>query len=85
MTAAIRWPAPAKLNLFLHVTGKRADGYHDLQTVFQLIDLADEIQIEVRLDGVIQRQAGPEGVPPEADLVVRAEIGRASCRERVWR
>ena len=72
MSAATLWPAPAKLNLFLHVTGRRGDGYHDLQTVFQLIDLADEIQIEVRLDGVIQRQAGPEGVPPEADLVVRA-------------
>jgi 4-diphosphocytidyl-2-C-methyl-D-erythritol kinase len=72
MTAAIRWPAPAKLNLFLHVTGKRADGYHDLQTVFQLIDLSDDIHIEVRSDGRIERLAGPEGVPPEADLVVRA-------------
>ncbi len=72
MSGATIWPAPAKLNLFLHVTGRRGDGYHDLQTVFQLIDLADEIQIEVRPDGVIQRQAGADGVPPEADLVVRA-------------
>ena len=72
MTAAIRWPAPAKLNLFLHVTGKRADGYHDLQTVFQLIDLADDIHIEVRPDGVIERPAGAQGVAPDADLVVRA-------------
>jgi 4-diphosphocytidyl-2-C-methyl-D-erythritol kinase len=72
MTAAIRWPAPAKLNLFLHVIGRRADGYHDLQTVFQLIDLADDIQIEVRSDGQIERLAGPAGVPPEADLMVRA-------------
>ena len=72
MTAAILWPAPAKLNLFLHVIGRRADGYHDLQTVFQLIDLADDIRIQVRADGLIERQAGPEGVPAEADLVVRA-------------
>jgi 4-diphosphocytidyl-2-C-methyl-D-erythritol kinase len=72
MSAATVWPAPAKLNLFLHVTGRRPDGYHDLQTVFQLIDLADDIHIEVRRDGLIERQAGPEGVPAEADLVVRA-------------
>ncbi len=72
MTAGTLWPAPAKLNLFLHITGRRDDGYHDLQTVFQLIDLADELQIEVRPDGVIRRQKGPDGVPAEADLVVRA-------------
>jgi 4-diphosphocytidyl-2-C-methyl-D-erythritol kinase len=72
MTAARCWPAPAKLNLFLHVVGRRADGYHDLQTVFQLIDLADDIQIEVRADGRIERLAGPAQVPPEADLVIRA-------------
>jgi 4-diphosphocytidyl-2-C-methyl-D-erythritol kinase len=72
MSAPSRWPAPAKLNLFLHVIGRRADGYHDLQTVFQLIDLADDIQIEVRADGRIQRLAGPAEVPPEADLVIRA-------------
>jgi 4-diphosphocytidyl-2-C-methyl-D-erythritol kinase len=72
MSAATLWPAPAKLNLFLHVTGRRGDGYHDLQTVFQLIDLADDIHIQVRRDGLIERQAGPEGVPAEADLIVRA-------------
>jgi 4-diphosphocytidyl-2-C-methyl-D-erythritol kinase len=66
------WPAPAKLNLFLHITGKRADGFHDLQTLFQLIDLCDDIAIAVRDDGVIERTAGPEGVAPETDLVVRA-------------
>jgi len=66
------WPAPAKLNLFLHITGKRPDGFHDLQTLFQLIDLCDDIAITVRDDGVIERTAGPQGVPPEADLVVRA-------------
>ena len=66
------WPAPAKLNLFLHITGRRPDGYHDLQTVFQLIDFCDDIDIAVREDGRIERGSGPEGVAPEADLVVRA-------------
>jgi len=66
------WPAPAKLNLFLHVTGRRADGYHDLQTLFQLIDLCDDIAITPREDGVIERVAGPAEVPAETDLVVRA-------------
>lgn len=66
------WPAPAKLNLFLHVVGRRADGYHDLQTLFQLIDLTDRIGITVREDGVIERTAGPAGVEPEADLALRA-------------
>jgi 4-diphosphocytidyl-2-C-methyl-D-erythritol kinase len=66
------WPAPAKLNLFLHVTGRRPDGYHELQTVFQLIDLCDKISIAVREDGVIERPDGPAGVDPESDLTVRA-------------
>jgi 4-diphosphocytidyl-2-C-methyl-D-erythritol kinase len=66
------WPAPAKLNLFLHVTGRRADGYHELETLFQLIDRADELRIGVRRDGVIARSGGPAGVPAESDLVVRA-------------
>jgi 4-diphosphocytidyl-2-C-methyl-D-erythritol kinase len=70
--APTHWPAPAKLNLFLHVTGRRADGYHELQTLFQLIDLCDELILSVRTDGVIERSAGPEGVAPEADLAVRA-------------
>ena len=67
-----RWPAPAKLNLFLHVTGRRADGYHELQTLFQLIDLADTLEISVREDGRIERPEGPRGVTAEADLTVRA-------------
>jgi 4-diphosphocytidyl-2-C-methyl-D-erythritol kinase len=66
------WPAPAKLNLFLHVTGRRPDGYHELQTVFQLIDLCDTIAISVREDGLIERPDGPATVDPEADLTVRA-------------
>ena len=66
------WPAPAKLNLFLHVTGRRADGYHELQTLFQLVDLCDSIAIAVREDGAIERLAGACGVTVEADLAVRA-------------
>lgn len=67
-----RWPAPAKLNLFLLVTGRRPDGYHELQTVFQLVDLSDEVRIRVRADGQILRTEGAADVPPEQDLVVRA-------------
>lgn len=66
------WPAPAKLNLFLHVTGRRPDGYHELQTLFQLVDLCDTIGISVRSDGRIERREGPPEVPEEADLAVRA-------------
>lgn len=67
-----RWPAPAKLNLFLHIVGRRADGYHLLQTVFQLLDWGDEIALRVRDDGRIVRHAGAAGVAAEDDLVVRA-------------
>ena len=67
-----RFSAPAKLNLMLHVVGRRADGYHELQTVFQLIDLCDRIEISVRDDGVITRPKGPAGVPESEDLTVRA-------------
>jgi 4-diphosphocytidyl-2-C-methyl-D-erythritol kinase len=70
--AATRWPAPAKLNLFLHVTGRRADGYHELQTLFQLIDLTDTLSITVRPDGCLERPEGPREVLPEADLTLRA-------------
>ncbi len=65
-------PAPAKLNLFLHVTGRRADGYHLLQTVFQLIDRCDLLHFESRDDGVIRRSTEVEGVPEASDLTVRA-------------
>ena len=67
-----RWAAPAKLNLMLHIVGRRSDGYHELQTVFQLITLYDAIDISVRGDGVISRPNGPAGVPENEDLVVRA-------------
>jgi 4-diphosphocytidyl-2-C-methyl-D-erythritol kinase len=66
------WPAPAKLNLFLHILGRRPDGYHELQTCFQFVDLCDDIMIKVRTDGVIRRGAGAEGVAPQADLCTRA-------------
>ncbi|MDH1181712.1 4-(cytidine 5'-diphospho)-2-C-methyl-D-erythritol kinase [Achromobacter mucicolens] len=65
-------PAPAKLNLFLHVVGRRADGYHLLQTVFRFIDLCDTLHFEVRADGVISRATDLPGVPEDEDLTVRA-------------
>jgi len=68
------WPAPAKLNLFLHVVGRRPDGYHNLQTIFQLIDRCDRIGLASRSDGRIVRIEGLAGVPPEQDLAVRAAL-----------
>ncbi len=56
----------------LHVVGRRQDGYHELQTVFQIIDLCDRIDITVRMDGSITRLAGPPGVPEADDLAIRA-------------
>jgi 4-diphosphocytidyl-2-C-methyl-D-erythritol kinase len=67
-----RWPAPAKLNLFLSITGRRDDGYHLLQTVFQILDWGDELVLVPRSDGVVQRVTELAGVAPEADLSVRA-------------
>jgi 4-diphosphocytidyl-2-C-methyl-D-erythritol kinase len=66
------WPAPAKLNLFLRVVGRREDGYHLLQTVFQLLDFGDTLRLRCRDDGRIERHGGPAGVDAEDDLVVRA-------------
>lgn len=66
------WPAPAKLNLFLHVTGRRADGYHTLQTVFQFLDYDDELKFIVTDDGKITRATSLPGVPENQDLTVRA-------------
>ena len=71
MNALLDVPAPAKLNLFLHVTGRRADGYHLLQSVFMLIDWCDTLHFELRRDARITRR--DLGTPlPEADLIVRA-------------
>lgn len=64
--------APAKLNLMLHIVGRRADGYHELQTVFQLVDLCDRLEITSRPDGLIRRVAGPSAVAEADDLTVRA-------------
>ncbi len=66
------WPAPAKLNLFLHITGRRMDGYHELQTLFQFIDFADELYFRVDDSGVVRRREALAGVAEEADLTVRA-------------
>jgi 4-diphosphocytidyl-2-C-methyl-D-erythritol kinase len=66
------WPAPAKLNLFLHIVGRRPDGYHELQTCFQFVDLCDDVHLRVRKDGKIRRLRGAAGVPEEYDLCVRA-------------
>jgi len=67
-----RWPAPAKLNLFLHIVGRREDGYHLLQTAFQLLDWGDEVRLRVRDDGKICRIDPLPGVPDDVDLGVRA-------------
>jgi 4-diphosphocytidyl-2-C-methyl-D-erythritol kinase len=66
------WPAPAKVNLFLHILGRRPDGYHELQTVFQFTGLCDTLSFELREDGEVRRTTDLPGVAPEADLVVRA-------------
>lgn len=66
------WPAPAKINLFLHVVGRRQDGYHLLQTAFQFLDIADELEFSLRDDRQIKRQASYSNVPEQSDLVVRA-------------
>ena len=68
------WPAPAKLKLFLHVTGRRADGYHNLQTAFRLIDLVDTLRFTARADGKITLARPLAGVPPEQDLCLRAAL-----------
>jgi 4-diphosphocytidyl-2-C-methyl-D-erythritol kinase len=82
------WLAPAKLNLFLHVVGRRADGYHLLQSAFRLVDLADTLRFERRQDDRITMAVLLEAVPEESDLCVRAarllqqagrEHGIASC------
>lgn len=77
------WPAPAKLNLCLHIVGRRSDGYHLLQTAMQFIDLCDDLRFYRRPAGVIERVAGPTDIPADADLAVRAaRLLAASCDVR---
>lgn len=66
------FPAPAKLNLFLHVVGRRQDGYHLLQTVFRFLDFSDQLSFAVRPDGVVRLHNPIAGVPEDKDLCVRA-------------
>lgn len=72
LSSSDAWPAPAKLNLMLRVLGRRPDGYHRLQTVFQFIDRCDRIHLTVLADGGIERLGDLPGVPAESDLTVRA-------------
>ncbi|WP_372523850.1 4-(cytidine 5'-diphospho)-2-C-methyl-D-erythritol kinase, partial [Sulfuricaulis sp.] len=66
------WPAPAKLNLFLRITGRRADGYHSLQTIFQFLDYGDELEFTMTDDGRVTRTTPFPGVDEDKDLAVRA-------------
>jgi 4-diphosphocytidyl-2-C-methyl-D-erythritol kinase len=72
MSTPFLWPAPAKLNLFLHITGRREDGYHLLQTLFQILDYGDELWFEPRADGEIRPHYQMPGVTAETDLICRA-------------
>ena len=82
-------PAPAKVNLFLHVTGRREDGYHTLESLIALIDLADTITLERRDDGVIRREGDVAGVPEERGIyfalrsyTARRRTGTSPCVQR---
>lgn len=74
LTAEFPWPAPAKLNLFLHVVSRRDDGYHRLQTLFQFLDHGDSLFFVPRGDGVVNRISGPSDIPVEQDLAIRAAL-----------
>ncbi|MDH3888943.1 MAG: 4-(cytidine 5'-diphospho)-2-C-methyl-D-erythritol kinase [Gammaproteobacteria bacterium] len=68
------WPAPAKLNLLLHITGRRADGYHELQTLFQFLTFGDWLYFDLRNDAEVQLSGEPAGVAAADDLTVQAAI-----------
>ena len=71
-TSLQSWPAPAKLNLFLHVTGRRPGGYHDLQTLFQILDWGDELRFTISDEGRITRSCNIESISDSEDICVRA-------------
>jgi 4-diphosphocytidyl-2-C-methyl-D-erythritol kinase len=74
------WPAPAKLNLFLHVTGQRQDGYHDLQTLFQILDWGDELRFSINNGGQISRSCNVDEVTEAEDICIRAaRLLKTSC------
>lgn len=82
MNAAARaWPAPAKLNLCLHIVGRRADGYHLLQSAMQFVDLCDELRFHERPAGTIERIAGPADIPVESDISLKAARALATGRD----
>ena len=86
MSSDLSWPAPAKLNLFLHITGRRPDGYHLLQTVFQFLSIGDELDFDLRDDGRIIRVNPHAAIPLDHDLTIRAaKLLRqtAGCRQGV--
>ncbi|MCY0965989.1 4-(cytidine 5'-diphospho)-2-C-methyl-D-erythritol kinase [Parathalassolituus penaei] len=69
---SLRLPAPAKLNLMLHITGRRADGYHNLQTIFQFLEMSDELEFQRRNDSELTLTPEIPGVPTESNLIIRA-------------
>ena len=72
MTKSLELLAPAKINLFLHITGRRPNGYHELQSVFQLVDWCDRIRLRLLDENQILRLGNFYGIEPKDDLVVRA-------------
>src|SRR5688500_20314728 len=75
------WPAPAKLNLCLHIVGRRADGYHLLQSAMQFVDLCDELRFHERPAGTIERIAGPAGIRAVSDIAVTEARALATGRD----
>ena len=72
MKSPITWPSPAKLNLFLHINGRRPDNYHELQSLFQILDYGDELQFDVVPDGNVELKTPIEGVENNDNLIVKA-------------
>ena len=66
------WPSPAKVNLFLHITGRRDDGYHEIQTAFQFLDYSDSLEFQVEQSGAIELLTPLNGVKNESNLIIRA-------------